>query len=123
MSIKQELNKLHTADIYSLLLFVLYKFNEVEEYSTLSELAYILDKKNLLSLCRYFGGMTVRIPTTDELDDVIDTLILYQLVNIEKYTIDEAISKLGVEQGKTYKLRNKLAKVQEILSEYEFKAR
>lgn len=123
MSIKQELNKLHTADIYSLLLFVLYKFNEVEEYSTLSELAYILDKKNLLSLCRYFGGMTIRIPTTDELDDVIDTLILYQLVNIEKYTIDEAISKLGVEQGRTYKLRNKLAKVQEILSEYEFRAR
>lgn len=123
MSIKQELNKLHTADIYSLLLFVLYKFNEVEEYSTLSELAYILDKKNLLSLCRYFGGMTIRIPTTDELDDVIDTLLLYQLVSIEKYTIDEAISKLGVEQGRTYKLRNKLAKVQEILSEYEFRAR
>ena len=31
MSIKKELDKLHTADIFSLLLFVLYKFNDMEE--------------------------------------------------------------------------------------------
>lgn len=123
MSIKKELDKLHTADIFSLLLFVLYKFNDIEEYSTLSELAYVLDKKNLLSFCRYFGGLSIKVPTLDELEDVIDTLILYQLVNIEHNTIDEAISKLGVEQGKTYKLRNKLAKVQEVLADYEFKTR
>ena len=123
MSIKKELDKLHTADIFSLLLFVLYKFNDIEEYSTLSELAYVLDKKNLLSFCRYFGGLSIKVPTLDELEDVIDTLILYQLVNIEHNTIEEAIDKLGVEQGKTYKLRNKLAKVQEVLANYEFKAR
>lgn len=123
MSIKKELDKLHTADIFSLLLFVLYKFNDIEEYSTLSELAYVLDKKNLLSFCRYFGGLNIKVPTLDELEDVIDTLILYQLVNIEHNTIEDAINKLGVEQGKTYKLRNKLAKVQEVLADYEFKAR
>lgn len=26
------------------------------EYSSLSELAYILDKDNLLNLCEFFGG-------------------------------------------------------------------
>ena len=65
MTIKEELNQLKETDVYSMLLFVLYKMRGIEEYSILSELAYILDKKNLLNLCEYFGGLTIKIPTID----------------------------------------------------------
>ena len=39
MTIKEELNNLKTTDLFSLLLFVLYKIRDIEEYSTISELA------------------------------------------------------------------------------------
>ena len=52
MAIKQELNKLKEMDVWSLMLFVLYNYQNIPEYSSISELAYILDKKNLLKLCR-----------------------------------------------------------------------
>ena len=61
MNIKTELDKLTTSDIYSLMLFALYKSNELPEYSTLSQLAYILDKEHLLQLCEVFGGLTINL--------------------------------------------------------------
>ena len=62
MSIKQELNKLKEPDIWSLMLFVLYKVKDVPEFSGLSELAYIMDKKSFLKFCEYFGGCTIAVP-------------------------------------------------------------
>ena len=44
MKIKTELEKLKSVDIYSLLMFVLFKVKDVKEYSTMSELCYLLDK-------------------------------------------------------------------------------
>ena len=84
MSIKRELDNLTEADIYSLMLFALYKTNELPEYSSLSQLSYILDKDNLLKLCEYFGGTTIRIPTVSELELLLNSLLVYQLVDIEK---------------------------------------
>jgi hypothetical protein len=74
MSIKTELNNLKNMDIYSLLLFTLYQCRKSDEYSSLSELAYILDKQNLLNLCEYFGGLTIQIPTIDELESLLNSL-------------------------------------------------
>ena len=39
LRLKEEISKLKDVDIYSVLLFVLYKLREVPEYSTLSELS------------------------------------------------------------------------------------
>ena len=77
MKTTQELNNLKSQDIYSLILFALYKLREIPEYSTLSELAYIVDKENLLKLCEYFGGTTIHIPTIDELESILYSLLLY----------------------------------------------
>ena len=46
MSFKENIDNLKQQDIYSFLLFVLYRLTGVNEYSSLSELAYVLDKKN-----------------------------------------------------------------------------
>ena len=64
-TLRKELDNLKMTDTFSLILFVLYKIRDVKEYSTLSELAYILDKDALLNLCEYFGGMSIKIPTIE----------------------------------------------------------
>ena len=48
--IKEELAKLKDSDIYSLIMFALFKIRDIPEYSAISELSYLLDKKNLLNL-------------------------------------------------------------------------
>ena len=84
-TIRKELDNLKMTDTFSLILFVLYKIRDVEEYSTISELAYILDKDALLDLCEYFGGMSIKIPSIDELESIINSLLLYQYINIDGY--------------------------------------
>lgn len=97
MAIKQELNKLKEMDVWSLMLFVLYNYQNIPEYSSISELAYILDKKNLLKLCEYFGGSTMRIPTIHELETTLYAMLLYEYVHRERYDNDTAIAMLHVE--------------------------
>ena len=123
MPIKEELTKLTKIDIWSLMLFVLYNFQKIPEYSGISELAYILDQKNLLKLCEYFGGQTIRIPTIDELRTMLYALLLYQYVNIEKIPEGDAIELLRVE-GPTIKLiKESYVQVKDILSKYQFSNR
>lgn len=120
MTIKEELNKLKTTDIYSLLLFVLYKLSDVPEYSTLSELAYIVDKDNLLKLCEYFGGITIKIPTITELESLVDCLLLYQYVNIEGQPYEEAVKRLGFPSSSLRQIKSNYIKICNILKDYEF---
>ena len=56
-------SKFKDKDTYSLAMFILYKLTNIPEYSINGELPYILDKKNLLNFCNYFGGRTIRVPT------------------------------------------------------------
>ncbi len=92
MSIKEELLKLKEPDIWSFMLFALFQVKDVPEYSGLSELAYVLDKKNLLRLCEYFGGLTITVPTIEELESLIYGLLLYQYTEIEHMEYEEAFS-------------------------------
>lgn len=106
MSIKTELNNLQNNDIYSLMLFTLYQCRQTNEYSALSELAYILDEKNLLSLCEYFGGMTITVPTIEELELLLCGLSVYKSVHIDNLTLDESLTiyenyKFNIDEIKT----------------------
>ena len=123
MTIKSELNKLRTTDLFSLLLFVLYKIRNIEEYSTISELAYVLDKDNLLNLCEYFGGITIRIPTIDELEGVVNSLLVYQYVNIDGYDYKEAVKKIGFDSTQLRQVKKDYNKIVEILKDYSFTKR
>lgn len=99
MSIKKNILKLKQSDIYTLMLFVLFRVRELPEYSTLSEMAYILDKDSLLKLCEYFGGMTIQIPTINELQSILYSLTLYQYINVENIPYELAIEKIGQPAG------------------------
>lgn len=123
MSIKNELEKLKQIDIWSLMLFVLYNFQNVPEYSALSELAYILDEKNLLKLCEYFGGQTIKIPTIDQLEETIYAMLLYQYIDIEKIDEKEAFQLLRADKSKEKMIKNCYRTLKNVLANYQISSR
>lgn len=123
MAIKTELQKLKQIDIWSLMLFVLYNFQKIPEYSALSELAYILDEKNLLKLCEYFGGQTLKIPTIDQLEETIYGMLLYQYVDVEKMEFNEAMLLLRADKSKEKAIKNCYKALKHVLSNYEITSR
>ena len=120
--IKENLITLKEMDIWTLLLFALYKIKDLPEYSTLSELAYILDKKSLLKLCEYFGGITMTIPTIEDLENLTKSLLLYQYTIIEHKTYDEAIELLG-DTDNLRLIKSNYVKLCNILDKYNFSER
>ena len=114
MNIKDELNNLTTSDIYSLMLFVLYKTTEIPEYSTLSQLAYLLDKDSLLKLCEFYGGLTITIPKISDLEQLLNSLLMYQLIDIEGKPLEEVQQKYDKHTIKLY------VKVKQVLKDYNF---
>lgn len=121
--IKKDLTTLKDVDIYSLSMFALYKLIDIPEYSAISELPYILDKKNMLKLCEYFGGRTIRIPSVDELNSLMNLLLLYQYVNIEGMDYQDAIKLIGYNSRELRKVKSIYNKLCNILSDYDIKAR
>ena len=123
MSIKQELEKLKEPDLWSLMLFVLYKVKEIPEYSSLSELAYILDKKNMLKLCEYFGGTTITLPTIEQLESLVYGLLVYQYVDVEKLQLQDALELVGRNDVDIATVKTNYNKIKQVLSEYNFTPR
>ena len=117
-TLRKELDNLKMTDTFSLILFVLYKIRDVSEYSTISELAYILDKDALLDLCEYFGGLTIKIPTIEEIESIINSLLLYQYINIDGYSYDEAVDKIGFDSFQLRKIKKDYNNICSILSDY-----
>lgn len=120
MNIKTELEQLSKADIYSLMLFAMYKVNEAPEYSALSQLAYIVDKDNLLRLCQYYGGQTITIPTIEELEAFLTALLLFQQVDIEHQDYDTAATVLVQKGADSQMLIRNYKIVKELLKNYNF---
>jgi len=94
-NIKKNLNNLHLSDIYSLMLFILFKVQEIPEYAVTSELCYLLDGANMTRLLTYFAGKTVTFPTEAEMAIVTNALLMYQYINIDGETFTAAQNKLG----------------------------
>ena len=107
-SIKQNLNNLHLSDIYSLMLFIIYKLQDIPDYAVLSELCYLLDGANLTRLLTYFAGKTIKIPTEEEFANMSKALLLYQYINLDGNSLSEAQSKL---EGITPKQKDKITEI------------
>jgi hypothetical protein len=94
-NIKKNLNNLHLSDIYSLMLFILFKVQDIPAYALTSELCYLLDGANMTRLLTYFAGKTVTFPTESEMTVVTNALLMYQYINIDGETFTAAQNKLG----------------------------
>ena len=93
-SIKQELDTLSLSDVYSLMLFILYKVKDIPEYAVLSELCYLLDSRSLTRLFTYFAGKTITIPTESEFKVLTNAMLMYQKVNLERKSFTDAMNSL-----------------------------
>ena len=122
-SINSNLNTLKERDVYSLLLFCLYKLSDIPEYSSLSELVYVMDKKNFLNFCEYFGGQTLKVPTIEELNSLMYSLLLYQYVKIDKIPYDEALVLIGHESKELRAVKKNYRHLCDVLQKYSIKPR
>jgi hypothetical protein len=121
MFIKDNLDNLNEKDLYSLILFALYKLIGTPEYSSISELIYVLDKDNLLNLCEFFGGSTIRIPTIQELETVVKALSLYEQVNIRGVEYDTAVCSISDNQCEIKDIRKAYLSICDTLENYSFR--
>ena len=123
MSIRNEVSKFSETDLWSMMLFVLFKVKDVPEYSSLSELCYILDKKNFLKLCQYFGGTTITIPRIEDMEELLYGMLLYQYVDVEKIDYEKAITLIDKENVQKSVIVDSYRKIKKVLDQYEFTPR
>lgn len=120
-NILNALEELNKKDIYSLILFVLYKMKDNPEYSTLSELIYILDNDSFIRFLKYFEGETITIPKIDDLKMILDALLFYERKMNTELTDNEIIEELNLNKVNKEKLNSTLNIVEEVLKDYDFK--
>lgn len=119
--IMEEINSLEKKDIYSLLLFVLYKLHDDPNYVTLTELSYLLDKQSLSKFLNYYEGMTITIPSMRDMRLVIDALTLYEYVELEKGTFEEGIKGICTNEFSEEEISKVYKTIIDVLSNYNFK--
>lgn len=83
MQAEKELNLTEASDFHCLLELMLPLF-EISEYAWLPELFSIIGHERLLTLIKFAGGCSIRIPTFDELTRAIEALDWYYKVYITK---------------------------------------
>lgn len=118
--ITEALNTLNKKDIYSLMLFTLYKMKDIPDYLTLTEMCYVMDESSLNKFLNYFGGMTLKIPTKEQLNLVIQALGLYQYVNLENGDFDSGLKAVVMHDADKEEIKALYIKIMEVLDNYEF---
>ena len=118
-NLKDTIDKLQLSDIYSLMFFILYKTQDIPEYATVSEMCYLLDGNNMTRLLTYFAGKTITIPTAAELSILINSLMLYNSINLKGNSFAEAVEKLeNVTEKQNEKIVELYLKIIPVMKEY-----
>lgn len=118
--IMQALDALSKEDVFSMLLFVLYKLRDNPDYSTLSELSYILDSSNLVKFISFFGGTTISVPTLREFRLITQAMLLYEFVNLENGNLNEGLEVICNKEFKKEELLEAYLKITEVARDYDF---
>ena len=113
-------DSLRQQDIYSLMLFVLYKLKNNANYSTVSEVAYLLNKEDLLTLCEFYGGQTITIPTIAELECILNALLMFEKVDLRGESYNKVVSEFSFRDVDKQQLVNAYEAIKYILKDYKF---
>lgn len=120
-NIIRALEELDKKDIYSLILFILYRLKEIPEYSTLSELVYILDNENFIKLINYYGGKTIRIPKIDELSTILNALLVYEREQNTDLSLSDIFKDIGINKKEIPEIMKILQLIPQLMDDYDFK--
>lgn len=82
-----------------------------------------MDKDSLLKFISLFGGMTITIPTADELKVVINALQVYDAVNFKDLPYKEAIKECVSPDTNIKDLDIVYQNICDTLSDYTFESR
>ena len=119
-NINELMSRLTKPDVYSVLCSFLYDLKEVPEYTTLSELCYLVDIDSFMNLLQYFEGQTIKIPTKEEFTEVAQILLLFQYYEIEKRPWKDCVRLVGLDTSSGKMAHNRLDKLKETMGKYNF---
>lgn len=119
MNTYKDFYNLSQPDIYSILCQFLFELQGNAKYTTISELAYILDRESFVKLIKYFGGLTITIPTADELKSATKLMLLYQYKELENMKWHEALNKAGYEDTDSRSAQRNLAILKKTIENFK----
>lgn len=117
--ITKDLNLLKEEDLITIILYCLYKFTKNPDYAAISELAYTVDKDSLYKLCATFGGCTIRIPTLNEYREIVKVMFIFDLMNSDGLSFNEACEKADVSDNEISTISEIYSIMSEVLDSYE----
>lgn len=120
-NIDNALSNLKKEDTYAMMLMLLYASTDNPRYSTLSELAYILDHDSFLKFIKYYEGQTIEVPSIQQTNDSLRLLMLFQYYKVEKKEWHEAIKLAGFPDSESFSAKHKLDKFCNQLERYDCK--
>ena len=112
-----KINNFSEQDLYGVILYAIYKNTKDPKYATLSELIYTLDKKSLLNFCSIFGGLTIKVPTLNELRLYTNALLLYQKVS-NGTSLNDAYKEIDVDRKDREDILGLFYSIQESVNDY-----
>jgi hypothetical protein len=119
-NVNEVVSKMSEVDVYSVLCSFLYDLKQVPEYTTLSELCYLLDVESLMNLLKYFEGQTIKIPTKQEFAEIIQVLLLFQYYEIEKRPWKDCVKLVGLDTSSGKMAHNNLERLKATMTKYNF---
>ena len=118
MNSVDDIKGLDKEDTYSITLLLLFVFSRNPKYSSLSELAYILDQDNFLKFIKYYEGQTITIPTMNEISKNLKVLMIYQYYVVDKLPWREALVKAGFDETESYSAQRLLYAFRKTIDDY-----
>ena len=73
-----------------------------------------------MDLCQVFGGMTVKIPTLQEVQKITSGLLLYAEVNINKKPLKKVLEQLDCEKSEQDQVLGMYEQICDLLKDYSF---
>lgn len=117
------LDRLKREDIFSVATALLYTLKDTPQYSIMSELFYILDYENFIKLIKYFGGRTIKVPSSEEISEMLKVLLLYQYREVEEYKWSECLKMAGISEEESRVYRGRLNFLIRLLKSQELSGR
>lgn len=104
-------------DIYYVSILMLSLATGRSIYSDVAELALLLDKESFKNLIGYYGGSTVRIPTSDEVISSMEAALLYYYTEVLNYSMEDALKKTGIEKTNK-RISHRILRIKELINNF-----
>lgn len=119
----KEVPFLEKEDTLSLAMTMLYFISKDDNYSATGKLSLLLDQRSFINFIKYYGGKTIKVPTFQQLSEMLKYVLIYQYHYIENLNWDESIKLSGLQiksQEEKEKVIRKIEGFDMYLRKYNF---